>query len=194
MLKLMRSYRIIRSLIKGFLWSMFILFKYHRMLRIGYNFNVMGKLTLGSNINIGSNVKIYTNNTLGDNVVVGDNVELRCNNGNKIVIGKNCTINRNSVIIGNVDIGSNCLIAPSVFILGANHVFSDPTIPINNQGSQSKGVIIEENVWIGANTVIVDGVHISANSVIGAGSVVTKNIPKNSIAVGNPCTVIKIRQ
>jgi len=162
-------------------------------LRVSNNVDIWGKIELGNNIYIGSGVKIYTNNRIGNNVYLGDNVELRCNGVNEIKIGKNCTLNRGSIILGNVRIGDNCLIAPLCVVSGSNHNFSNVNSNINKQGISSKGIIIKNNVWLGAQVTILDGVTIGENSIIGAGSVVTKSIPKNSIAVGNPCTVIKSR-
>lgn len=85
-----------------------------------------------------------------------------------------------SVIIGNnVKIGANCLVTDGDW----HHE--------DSRSSSPKEVIIEDNVWIGYNSIILKGVTIGANSLIGSGSVVTKDIPPNSIAVGNPCKVIK---
>ena len=81
------------------------------------------------------------------------------------------------------------MIGPNVTIVTANHPI-DPEL--RARGLQyNKDVYIGENVWIGANAVIVPGVHIGKNTVIGAGSVVTKDIPDNVVAVGNPCKVLR---
>ncbi|MDQ2178551.1 DapH/DapD/GlmU-related protein [Marinifilum sp. D714] len=163
-------------------------------LRIGRNAQLYGeKLIFGSNVKIATNVSIFRNVTVGNNVNIGDNVEIRCNKKNRITIGNNCTINRNSMIMGNVVVGNYCLIAPNCKIIGSNHNFSDRKEFIKKQGISSKGIEIEDDVWLGANVVIVDGVTIGMGSVIGASSVVTKDIPPYSIAVGNPCRVIKKR-
>lgn len=85
------------------------------------------------------------------------------------------------------------MIAPNCMLAGGNHNFDDISKPMREQGDNSKGIIIEDDVWVGANCIILDGVCIRRGSIIGAGSVVTKNIEKFSIAVGNPCKVIKKR-
>jgi acetyltransferase-like isoleucine patch superfamily enzyme len=86
-----------------------------------------------------------------------------------------------------INLGSNVEIAPGCRLISSNHDLED-----FSKAMPSKGPIeIGNNVWIGANCVILPGVKIGSNVVIGAGSVVTKNIPDNSIAVGNPCKVIK---
>ena len=81
------------------------------------------------------------------------------------------------------------MIAPNVSFYTVGHPihFSDR----NTYIEQAKPITVENNVWIGGNVVILGGVTIGENSVIGAGSVVTKSIPKNSLAFGNPCRVIR---
>lgn len=181
------------SYIRGFLYNYLLLGGKSKALSFGSNSKFWGQIVIGENVKIGSNVSIFKKSLIFDNVTIGDNVELRSNRGNQIIVGKNCTINRGSVIIGQVTIGDNCLIAPLCVVVGSNHIFSNLDVLIRNQGIHSKGIIIQNNVWLGAKVTILDGVTIGANSVIGAGSVVTKNIPNNSIAVGNPCRVVKSR-
>lgn len=82
--------------------------------------------------------------------------------------------------------GRNIELGPGTKIISANHDLDN----FRNH-KKSKPIIIGDNVWIGANSVILPEVEIGNNVIIGAGSVVTKNIPSNSIAVGNPCTVVK---
>lgn len=84
-------------------------------------------------------------------------------------------------------IGKGVYIAPNVGIITTNHDLNDL-----NKHSEGKDVNIGAGVWIGMNSVVLPGVTIGANSIIGAGSVVTKNIPENSIAVGNPCKVKRV--
>ena len=88
-----------------------------------------------------------------------------------------------------VVIGDNCQIAPNVAIYTAGHPVHPDTR--NTLYEYGIGVTIGDNVWIGGNTVILPGVHIGSNTVIGAGSVVTKDIPDWVIAAGNPCRVIR---
>lgn len=112
-----------------------------------------------------------------------------------IKLGENCTVNRMSILYGNggLDIGNHVRISPNVTILAQNHVFSDPDMLIHEQGMVSRGIKIEDNVWIGAGAILLDGVTIGAGSVIGAGAVVSKNIPPFSIAVGVPAQVVRKR-
>jgi len=183
----------LRNRIHGFVFRFLYLKGQARGLRLGKNVDLIGKIKLGSNVELFSFVKMYHDNTIADNTRIYENVELRCGGNDKILIGSNCTINRNSLIIGMVTIGDNCLIAPLCVVVGSNHIFSANDKLINKQGVVSKGVVIGNNVWLGAQVTVLDGVTIGSNSIVGAGSVVTKSIPENVIAVGNPCQVIKNR-
>lgn len=183
----------LRNRIHGFIFRFIYLKGKAKGLYLGKHIEIIGKINLGEKVKISSFVKIYKDNTIGDNTYIGENVELRCNRKNKIIIGSNCTINRSSLIMGMVTIGNDCLISPQCAVVGSNHVFSDIDQLIRKQGIISKSVIIGNNVWLGAQVTVLDGVTIGSNSIIGAGSVVTKSIPANAIAVGNPCKVIKYR-
>ena len=114
-----------------------------------------------------------------------------CDYGSHIEVGKNFFANYNCTIldVAKVIIGDNCQLAPNVSIYTAGH----PVHPDTRNSGYEYGiqVTIGDNVWIGGNTVICPGVHIGNNVVIGAGSVVTKDIPDMVIAAGNPCKVIR---
>lgn len=179
--------------IRGLLFQYLVLWKPLIGLRLSSNVQIWGKVIFGKRLFIGQNCKIYSLVSFGNDIYIGDNVELRCNGGNRIKIGNNVTLNRGAMVLGEVLIGNDCLIAPYCVIIGSNHIFDNTSIPINKQGISSSGVQIEENVWLGAHVTVLDGVKIGKNSIIGAGSVVTKDIPSNSIAVGNPCKVVRAR-
>lgn len=114
-----------------------------------------------------------------------------CDYGKHIEVGKNFFANYNCTIldVAKVSIGDNCQMAPNVAIYTAGH----PVHPDTRNTAYEYGieVTIGDNVWIGGNTVICPGVHIGSNTVIGAGSVVIKDIPDWCVAVGNPCRVIR---
>lgn len=123
-----------------------------------------------------------------------------CDYGENISIGDNTFINYNCVFLDNnkIQIGKNGLIGPHVQIYTAAHpVRASERINHSNDESQApyktftKPVIIGDNVWIGGNAVILPGVTIGSNVVIGAGSVVTKSIPADCVAVGNPCRIVR---
>lgn len=114
-----------------------------------------------------------------------------CDYGKHIEVGKNFFANYNCTIIdvAKVRIGDNCQMAPNVAIYTAGH----PVHPDSRNSLYEYGVevTIGDNVWIGGNSVILPGVKIGSNTVIGAGSVVTKDIPDWVVAGGNPCKVIR---
>ena len=114
-----------------------------------------------------------------------------CDYGYNIEIGKNFYANHNLVILdaAKVKFGDNVFIAPNCGIYTAGHPID---IKERNEGIEyARPITVGNNVWIGGNVVILPGVEIGDNVTIGAGSVVTKNIPSNVIAYGNPCRVIK---
>lgn len=114
-----------------------------------------------------------------------------CDYGNHIKVGKNFFANYNCTMldVGKITFGDNCLLAPNVSIYTAGH----PIHPDSRNTLYEYGIdiTIGNNVWIGGNVVICPGVNIGDNCVIGAGSVVTKDIPAWTIAAGNPCKVIR---
>jgi acetyltransferase-like isoleucine patch superfamily enzyme len=148
-------------------------------------------------------------------VKVGENVKfvgypvIRRHPNSSILLGNNCTFNsaknKNSeIIVGNnvgatgviivaaskVKIGNNVMIGAHSIIVDTDFHHPDPNIRLRNDVMPSRPVTIEDNVFIGYNCLVLKGVTIGENSVIGAYSVVATNIPKNSIAMGNPCKVI----
>lgn len=114
-----------------------------------------------------------------------------CDYGYNIEVGENFFANYNLVIldVGKVKIGKNAQFAPNVAIYTAGH----PVHPDSRNSGYEYGIdiTIGDNVWLGGNTVVMPGVHIGNNVVIGGGSVVTKDIPDDVIAVGNPCRVLR---
>ncbi|MCR8556568.1 acyltransferase [Mucilaginibacter sp. BJC16-A38] len=114
------------------------------------------------------------------------------NNGvGDVVIGDDSRIGIGSVLIGPVTMGNQVILAQNIVVSGLNHTYADVTVPIRLQKVTTAAIVIEDEVWIGANAVITAGVTIGKHSVVAGGSVVTKNIPTYSIAAGNPAKVIK---
>ena len=114
-----------------------------------------------------------------------------CDYGKHISVGKRFFANFNFTVLdeARVTIGDDCFIGPNVGIYTACH--STNPVERNTRQEWAKPVTIGDNVWIGGSVTILAGVTIGDNVTIGAGSVVTRDIPSNSIAVGNPCRVIK---
>lgn len=139
----------------------------------------------------------YGGVTIGRNTVIGQRDILCSHSKNSILkIGANTLIGRDSTIsaINSIIIDDDVLTGPHVFIADYNHEYQSPKIPIKNQGNRAnKGdrVLIERGTWIGTNAVIVGNVHIGKNCVIGANSVVTKDIPDYCVFAGVPAKIIR---
>ena len=128
--------------------------------------------------------------SMGKNVNIGKRVEISYG----LSIGDNSGIGRDSIIASHVKIGSGVMMGPQCIIYTRNHKFSDVNIPMFKQGfSQVKPVEISDDVWIGARVIILPGVKIGKGAVIGAGSVVTKDVDEYAVVGGNPARVIKYR-
>jgi len=114
------------------------------------------------------------------------------NNGvGDVIIGVRTRVGLSNTIIGPVNIGDDVRLAQNVVLSGLNHNYQEIGSPIHEQGVTTKPIVIENESWIGANVVIVPGVKVGKHSIIAAGSVVTKDIPKYSVAAGNPARVLK---
>ena len=115
--------------------------------------------------------------------------------GGDIQIGDNCSVNPYSIIYGHggVRIGNGVRIAAHSVIVPANHNEGSPDRPLYRAGVSTKGIDIEDNVWLGAGSCVLDGVRLGANAIIAAGSVVTKSVPDNTTVAGVPAREIKRR-
>ncbi len=111
----------------------------------------------------------------------------------RIRIGKNCLISEFNILRGQggIVIGDNVYTAPHVQILAVNHVHDDPSRPIIEQGITAQGIAIEDDAWIGAGAIILDGVRVGRGAVVGAGAVVTEYVAPHTVVAGNPAQVIK---
>lgn len=135
---------------------------------------------------------------IGENVCV--DIDFHCEYGKHILCGNRVIINMNCTFVDNniIEIGDDVLIASNVQIYTATHstVLKERIVQDWLPGKEichtyAKPVKIENGVWIGGGAIILPGVTIGENSVIGAGSVVTRSVPANHVAVGNPCRVIR---
>ena len=108
-----------------------------------------------------------------------------------VVIGDYTRIGIHNTIIGPVTIGSHVNLAQGITVTALNHNFEDKNKRIDEQGVSTKPVVIGDDVWIGANAVILPGVTIGKHAVVAAGAVVTTDIPENTVVGGVPAKVIK---
>ncbi|WP_187126156.1 acyltransferase [Ligilactobacillus agilis] len=185
------AWKILRGVVKRI-----FLGKTKGLLFIGKKVNV----THGKNIFCGKNVKFEDYSEIqglssngihfGNNVTIGRFTSIRPtsyygvgNLGYGLEIGDNSSIGPFGFVgcAGKISIGKNVMIGPRVSFFAENHNFKQKEVSIKEQGVSNKGIIIEDNCWIGSGVIILDGVTIGAGSVIGAGTLITKNIPKNSV-------------
>jgi acetyltransferase-like isoleucine patch superfamily enzyme len=136
----------------------------------------------------------------GGHIILGKNTVIRrgamlMTYGGDIHLGENCGVNPYTVLYGHggLTIGNHVRFATHGVVIPANHSFDQKEIPIYFQPLTKKGIVIGDDVWVGAGVMILDGVRIGDGCVLGAGSVVTKDIPARSIVVGNPARTIRQR-
>lgn len=114
--------------------------------------------------------------------------------GRRLSIGDRSGIGVNAELRGTITIGADVMMGPDVVILTANHIFENTDIPMNQQGTASElPVAIEDDVWIGTRVIILPGKRVGRGAIIGAGSVVTKDVPPFAIVGGNPAKVVRYR-
>ena len=122
------------------------------------------------------------------------NIEKGATFSRRLSIGDNSGLGVNCQVQGTVTIGNNVMMGPDVLIYTTNHEFRNKDIPMQQQGYQpERPVNIGNDVWIGARVIILPGVTIGDGCVIGAGAVVTKDVPGYSVCAGNPAKVVKER-
>ena len=110
-----------------------------------------------------------------------------------IRIGRDSLISEYTVIRGQggVTIGDRVYTSPMTQIIAVNHVFDDPERPFVEQGITAEGIVIEDDVWLGASAVVTDGVRIGRGAVIAAGAVVTADVPPHTLVAGVPARVVR---
>lgn len=169
------------------------------------------QISHGKHISCGKNVKFEDNTEIhglcseglvfGDNVTLSRGVMIRPSSyyggdyGVGLVMGSKSSIGPFGYVgcSGKIVIGNNVMFGPRCSLFAENHVFSDSKLTIKSQGVKQKGIIIGDDCWIGSNTTILDGVSLGKGVVIGAGSIVTHDVPDRAIAMGVPAKVIKYR-
>ena len=165
------------------------------------------RLRFADNIHLGQGVyldqNVYLHGcpkgiTIGPNTIVMHGAVLHVYNFRDlpnagIKIGSDSLIGEYSVIRGQggVSIGDRVYTSPFTQIIAVNHVFDDPNQPFVDQGITAEGIVIENDVWLGAGSIITDGVHIGKGAVIAAGAVVTENVAEHTVVGGVPAKLIK---
>jgi len=162
------------------------------------------KIRIGKNVVIDDNVMLDAKGednqgiTIGDEVFIGRNTILSCKGGDIILeeranLGFNCDIfSSNRVVVGK----DNLIAAYCYLVGGGSYRLDNVSVPINQQVDfEGKGgITLNENIWLGSHSVILDGVAIGSGSVVAAGSVVTKDVPELVIVAGTPAKILKTRQ
>jgi len=111
--------------------------------------------------------------------------------GARVQIATGCFI---AVEAGGLQLGDDVLVGPNCAILTSNYAYREVDVPLPEQGYTTRGVRIGKNVWLGANSVVLDGAEIGDNVIVAAGSVVSGTVPRNAIVQGNPAAVIFTRR
>ena len=169
------------------------------------------KIKFGKKIRLGKNALLkeccsinalsYSGVVVGDNFSLGENAVIECTGtlnavGDSLVVGNNVGINRDCYVAvrGRVKIGNDVIFGPGVKIFSENHNYSDLDKPIRLQGVTKLETSIGNDVWLGANAVVMPGVSIGDGCIVATGAVVTKDVMKYAIVGGIPAEVIKMRK
>jgi acetyltransferase-like isoleucine patch superfamily enzyme len=174
----MKTSEIIRRfMIPSFVVTLVYLYKFRCKVSHRAEVDLNSSMTIGRGTRISSFVKIKANGPLQI--------------GTEVSIGTNCFISAGA---GKVSIGDYCMIGSNSSIIGNNYRYDSLDIPICRQAKTSKGITIENNVWLGSGCVVLDGTHIGQGAIITPNSVVSTDIPENAIAQGNPAKVVFTRR
>lgn len=132
--------------------------------------------------------------TLGDGVFLGRNTILSCKNGDiELASGVNIGFNSQIASGSKVRVGKDGLLAAYCYLVGGGHESADPERAVQDQQAVSRGITVDDNVWLGAGVKVLDGVSVGADCIVGAGAVVTADLPARSVAAGVPARVIRGR-
>jgi acetyltransferase-like isoleucine patch superfamily enzyme len=169
---------------------------------LGQGVELVGDLAsifIGPNVMLGDGARLVCavggTIRLGANTVIQPRAYLDTGAGGRISLGEHNSVNPYCVIYGHggLTTGAYVRIAAQTVLIPANHIFDDTTVPISRQGLRKKGIVIGNDVWIGAGCQILDGVEIGNGAVIAAGSVVNRHVDAFTVVGGVPARVIKTR-
>ena len=195
------------KVLRGF-WKRLFIKKVKGLLLVGKNVTI----THGNHIRCGKNVKFEDYSEIhglcagglvfGDSVTISRGVMIRPSSyygkdlGGGLVMGENSSIGPYGYVgcSGRIKIGANVMFGPKCSLFAENHIFSDAKKTIKSQGVKQKGIVIEDDCWIGSNVIILDGVTIGRGTVIGAGTLVTKDIPAGSVVMDKRNKSMELRR
>jgi acetyltransferase-like isoleucine patch superfamily enzyme len=151
-----------------------------------------GVFRFGAKISVRAEVELSSNLRLGRGTTVSSFTKIKCSDG-PLVTGVNCGFGTGCFIDtgkGGIELGDYVIFGPNVSAIANNYRYERLNEPLENQGDTSLGIQMGRNVWIGANSVILDGTVIGENSIVVAHSLVNRRFPPNCIIQGNPAKVI----
>ena len=167
----------------------------------GVRIRFAGQIRLGKGVYLDEGVYLHAcpgGIKIGENTLVMHHAELHVYNFRDlphagIQIGRDSLIGEFSVLRGQggITIGDRVYTSPMVQMAAVDHVFSDPERPFVEQGITAQGIVVEDDVWIGAGAIVTDGVRIGRGAVVAAGAVVTKDVPPHTVVAGVPAKVVK---
>jgi acetyltransferase-like isoleucine patch superfamily enzyme len=133
--------------------------------------------------------------TIGSGVFIGRNTILSCKNGD-IVLGDGANVGFNCEIFSaaRVEVGRDVLLAAYCYVIGGDHDWSDPAVPVHAQERRASGVRLGDGAWLGAGAKVLDGVTVGPGAIVGAGAVVRADVPARAVAVGVPARVVGTRE
>jgi acetyltransferase-like isoleucine patch superfamily enzyme len=167
----------------------------------GVRIRFAGQVRLGRGVYLDEGVYLHAcpgGIEIGENTLVMHHAELHVYNFRDlphagIRIGRDSLIGEFNVLRGQggISIGDRVYTSPLVQLAAVDHVFADPARPFIEQGITAQGIVVEDDVWIGAGAIITDGVRVGQGAVVAAGAVVTQDVPPHTVVAGVPARVVK---
>lgn len=154
--------------------------------------SLYGFLRWRAAISTRAEVELSSNLRLGRHTTISSFTKVKVTDG-PLITGERCGFGTGCFIsagAGGIEMGDHVICGPNVVVIASNYKYEKLDVPLEQQGHTSVGIRIGRNVWIGANSIIVDGAAIGENSIVVAGSLVNRKFPPNSIIQGNPAKVI----